>query len=143
MPADPSNTTEPTEVTVPVINESIHVEKLTRDTETVRVTTHVEAETVLVDAPRVVETIEVERRAIGRPVDGPIGMRTEGDTTIISVVEEIVVVEKRFVLKEEVRVTKRRSEETLRAEVTLRREVAHVERTAFPDETDDVSTREI
>ena len=38
---------------------------------------------------------------IGRPVDAVPPVREEGDTTVMSVVEEIVVVEHRLILKEE------------------------------------------
>ncbi|MCU0893405.1 MAG: YsnF/AvaK domain-containing protein [Rhodospirillales bacterium] len=66
-------------------------------------------------------------------------MRQEGDTTIIPVFEEVVVVEKRLKLVEEVRLTKR---QTIRHEpqtITLRRQEAVVERLPGP-ETDPQST---
>ncbi len=50
------------------------------------------------------------------------------DTTIISVDEEVLLVEKRFVLTEEIRVTKRHGDEPVQADVTLRKEVASIER---------------
>ena len=50
----------------------------------------------------------------------------EGDTTIIPVVEEVVVVERRLVLREEIRVRKRRVEQAERVRVTLRQERADV-----------------
>ena len=48
------------------------------------------------------EQIVVERLAIGRVVEAVPPIRQEGDVTILSVVEEIVVTERRLVLKEEV-----------------------------------------
>jgi len=44
----------------------------------------------------------------------------EGDTTIIPVVEEIVVVERRLVLKEEVRIRRVRTKEQHQETVVLR-----------------------
>ena len=48
------------------------------------------------------EQIVVERLAIGRVVEAVPPIRQDGDVTILSVVEEIVVTERRLVLKEEV-----------------------------------------
>lgn len=138
MAADEQDTRSEEVIVIPLVAETVHVEKLSQVTDRVVVTTHVEAETFRIDAPRVVETIQVERVAIGRRrVEGPIPVRHEGDTTIISVVEEIAVVEKHFFLREEVRVTKRRVEEPQHADVTVHREVATIERMAPPDAVED------
>jgi stress response protein YsnF len=48
--------------------------------------------------------VEVERVLIGRPVAAVPPTREEGDTTILSVVEEIIVIERRLILKEEVHI---------------------------------------
>ena len=55
-------------------------------------------------------------------------VRQEGDTTILTLIEEVVVVEKRLRAVEEVRVTKRQSVRHEPQTVTLRREEAVVER---------------
>ena len=47
---------------------------------------------------------EVERVLIGRPVAAVPSIREEGDTTNPSVVEEIIVIERRLILKEEVHI---------------------------------------
>jgi uncharacterized protein (TIGR02271 family) len=65
---------------------------------------------------------------INRVVDGPISVRSEEDTLVIPLLEEVLVVEKRLLLKEEVRITKRRVETHMPQRVTLRREEAVVER---------------
>jgi len=44
------------------------------------------------------ERVEVERIPIGRVVDAMPPVREQGNTTILSVVEEVVVVERRLVL---------------------------------------------
>jgi stress response protein YsnF len=71
-------------------------------------------------------------------VDEPVPTRTEGETTIIPVMEEVLVVEKRLRLKEELHVTRRRTEHRDPQRVTLRSERVEVERTgpdmASPDE---------
>jgi stress response protein YsnF len=55
-------------------------------------------------------------------------IRTEGDVTIFPVVEEVVVVEKRLCLKEEVRITKRVTTELTETPITVRKQRAVIER---------------
>ena len=66
------------------------------------------------------------------PVDQPVttvpGIRTEDGVTIVPVLEEILVVEKRLVLKEEVRIEQEVSQETVELPVSLRKQRAVVER---------------
>ena len=80
------------------------------------------------EASAVAEEVEVERVPVNRLVEGPVAVRQEGDTTIVPLVEEILVVEKRLMLKEELRITKRRVEEHAPQRITLRTEEATVER---------------
>ncbi len=78
---------------------------------TVRVSTVTRQLEREVDEPLVHERVDVERVPIGRIVDEMPRVREEGDVTIIPVVDEIVVVERRLILKEEVRITRRRVED--------------------------------
>ena len=48
--------------------------------------------------------VQIDRIPIGRQVDAVPPVRQEGDTTILSVVEETVVVERRLILKEEIHI---------------------------------------
>ena len=80
------------------------------------------------DEPLSKEEVEVERVAVNVPVDAPSGVRYEGDTMIIPIFEEVAVVEKRLMLKEEIRVTRRREGFRAPQRAILRREVANVER---------------
>jgi stress response protein YsnF len=59
--------------------------------------------------------------------EAPVPVRQEGLTTIITLLEEVVV-EKRLRATEEVRITKRRTTRQASQHVTLRREEAVVER---------------
>ena len=63
-------------------------------------------------------------------VDEAPAPRRDGDTTILSVVEEVLVVERRLRLVEEVHVTEVRSEYRAPQTVSLRREEVNVERLA-------------
>ena len=61
-------------------------------------------------------------------------MREENGTTIISVVEEVLVVEKRWMLREEIHIRKRRTETHQPQRITLRSEDVQVERIPQADE---------
>jgi stress response protein YsnF len=63
-------------------------------------------------------------------VDGPLPVRTEGDLTVIPVVEEVLVTAKQLRLVEEVRITRVRSTNVHHQNVTLRAEDIAVERHA-------------
>ena len=71
----------------------------------------------------IVETVPRGQRIFAMPVT-----RVEGDTTIIPVVEEVLFTERRLFLKEEIRVTRRRTTEHFHDTVTLRRQEAVVSR---------------
>jgi len=55
-------------------------------------------------------------------------IRVDGDVTIIPVVEEVLVVEKRLVLKEELHVRRRTETRTVEVPVRLRRQTATIRR---------------
>jgi hypothetical protein len=56
------------------------------------------------------DDISVERVPVNRLIDSPPRVREEGDTTIVPVVEEVITVQKRLMLKEEVRITRKRTQ---------------------------------
>ena len=61
------------------------------------------------------------------PEGTSVEMRQEGDVLVIPVLEEVIVLQKRLMLKEEIRITKR-SQQTIEPQVvTLRREEIVVE----------------
>jgi uncharacterized protein (TIGR02271 family) len=64
----------------------------------------------------------IERVAINRVVTEPPPVRQEGDTLVIPVLEEVAVVERRLVLREEIRVRRQEIVEPFRQDVTLRTE---------------------
>jgi uncharacterized protein (TIGR02271 family) len=113
---------------IPLVEEQAHVTKRKRLTEGVSVRTVVHEEQRVVDEPLAIEDIEVERTPLDRWVDAPVPVRNEGDVTIVTLVEEVVIVEKRLRATEEIRITKRRSVRHEPQQVTLRREEAVVER---------------
>jgi uncharacterized protein (TIGR02271 family) len=98
------------------------------ETGRVRVSKTVREREEVVDEPFLRQEVSVERVPIDRFVDGPVPARYEGNTLVIPVLEEVLVVEKRLRLKEEVRVTKIQSEASEPQTVTLRSEEMTVER---------------
>lgn len=129
-----SNIDEQTDVsevagfTVPVLSEELEVRKELVRTGTVRLHKVVHEEPELVSEVLASENIEVERVPMDVIVDTPPPVRIEGDATVISVVEEVLVVTKQLRVKEEVRITRRKSASNFYQEVTRRREEMVVER---------------
>lgn len=121
------------EKVVPVVEETAVVYKERVVTERVRLHKRVHEDREMLDIPVRTETLEVERVPVGRFVETAPAVRQEGDTTVYPVVEEVLVVEKRLRLVEEVRVTQRRATRQVREEVALRREEIAVEHEATPE----------
>jgi len=82
----------------------------------------------VVDEPLLREEVEVERVAINRAVDGPVAVRHEGDVMIVPILEEVLVLEKRLMLKEELHIRRRQVKESQPQRIVLRTEEATVER---------------
>jgi uncharacterized protein (TIGR02271 family) len=113
---------------VPVIVEELEVQKRIVETGKVRITKIVHERETIVDEPFLRDEVEVERVLIDRVVDAPVPVRYEDDTMIVPIMEEVLVIEKRLVLKEELYIRKRRVETHRPQQVRLRSEEARVER---------------
>jgi uncharacterized protein (TIGR02271 family) len=121
-------------IVVPVLVEELDVQKRVVETGKVRITKVVHERETLVDEPLLRDNVAISRVPMQRVVDGPIPMREENGTTIISVVEEVLVVEKRWMLREEIHIRKRRIETHQPQQITLRSEEVQVERVPHADE---------
>lgn len=113
---------------IPIIEETLQVDERKITTGKVRVRTVVDVIDDLAKASLEEETFEVTRVPIDRQVDEAPTIRTENDVTIIPIMEEILVVEKRLVLKEELHIRKRITTENVEVPVTRRKQRAIVER---------------
>lgn len=113
---------------VPVIAESVVVQRQVETAGELRV--RVKASTVTEQVPldQVVQHAHVERVAVGRPCAEREPPRYEADVLIIPVYEEVVVVSRQLVLKEELRVSLTQAMSSTVQAVNLRREQAIVER---------------
>jgi uncharacterized protein (TIGR02271 family) len=129
QPGVDSRTSREEQTIVPVLKEELdlHTRRVEIDSG-VRVAKKVQQREEIVDEPLTKEEVDVERVAVNRRVDNPVAVRYEGDTMVVPILEEVLVVEKHLILKEEIRITRRKSEFRAPQRVTLRREVAAVER---------------
>src|SRR5215217_2223828 len=114
---------------VPVMEEELRVDKRDVVTGKIQVRTIVESFDKIARATLEGEQIEVTRVPIGKELQMVPEQRTEGDVLIIPVVEEMLVVEKRLVLKEELHIRRRTTQEHVEVPVTLRKQRAVVEHT--------------
>lgn len=118
----------PESVVIPVIADELAIIRHTVETEKVEVKTTLELHDARIDERLHSEMVEVERVKIDREVGGPQPVRQEGDLTIIPVVEEVLVVQKRYVLKEEVRVRRRRVDFSHQETLKVRRQRVEIVR---------------
>jgi len=96
--------------------------------DTVRVRTVTSQHDRLVEEQLVHERIEIVRVPIGRVVDTVPDVRQDGDVTILPVVEEEIIVQKRLILKEEVHLRRVSVAEVHRETVILREQEAVITR---------------
>ena len=115
-------------VVLTVAEETADVRKRVRDLGLVRVRKTVSEDEELIEVPLTSEEVQVERVSIDRVIDGPVPVRQEGDTMILPLIEEVLVVQKQLILREEVHVTKKTRESVAKERVTLRKEEVSVER---------------
>jgi stress response protein YsnF len=113
---------------IPVVEETAAIDKRQVVAGRVRVRTVTETVEELAHASVQREDVEVTRVPIDRVVETVPEIRTDGDVTIVPVLEEVLVVEKRLVLKEELHIRRRAKTETVEVPVTLRKQRAVVER---------------
>ena len=120
-------------IRVPLHEEVLHA--TTRDVERGKVLIHKTVETVPSARQVTVgrEDVAVERVPVDQLVDQAPAPRWEGDTLIVPLVEEVLVVTKRLRVREELRVTRRRTEAQQTVRDELRREVADIETTGELD----------
>ncbi len=116
------------ETVLPVVEERLTFGTRRVVTGRVRVRVLTESRDEPVSAELLGETVEVVRVPVGREVAEVPQMRVEGDVTILPVVEEVLVVERRLVLREEVHLRRVPSREVVTTEVPLRRQSVVIER---------------
>ncbi len=132
---------DPDELVLPLSAEVLTVSKrVTGERVSVRRETRTREATV--DELLTDETVVVERVPIGRYVDAVPAVREEGDCTILPVVEEVAVVVRRLLLREEVWLRRVRTSRHHVETVTLREQQAVIARAPLDVAADSVPFRE-
>jgi uncharacterized protein (TIGR02271 family) len=126
--------TEEQEVAViPLVEERVSVAKREVETGRLRIEISVEERQDGVPVELSHDEVEIERVPVNKAVTQLPSVRVEGSTTVIPVVEEVVVVEKRLVVVEEIHVRRKSATETKEIPVTLRAEQVRIDRTGARD----------
>lgn len=125
---------------IPVIEEQIAVGKQVVETGTVRISKRISEREELVDVPLFREEVRVERVPVNLFVETLPPVRQEGDTMIIPVVEEQIVIQKRLLLVEEIRVRREVVEHHQPQTVNVRKEEVDIKRVAKNRKTGDSRT---
>ena len=117
------------EIKVPLVEEQLTARKASNKAGELVVRREVSEEVQTVPVDLAYEEVNVERVAVNRPV--PRGRRPvprrEGDTLIVPIVEEEIVVSKRLVVREELRITKRQIVRHQEVSDTVRKQELHME----------------
>jgi len=119
---------DPAETVIPLGEEVLRVGKRQVETGRVRVALTTETVEEIVRGSLRTRRAEIERVPMGREVTAAPETRQEGDVLVIPVVEEILVVERRLVLREEIRLRFVEGEQTVEQSVARRIQRATVER---------------
>lgn len=129
-PRQPSRDANGQSDVIPVIAEELEVGKREVVVGGIRITKKVVEHEQTIDEPLARDRLVVERVPLNQPVrsDALPTIRREGETLVIPLLEEVVVVEKYFVLAEEVRLTRLREEAHAPQTVVLKREDVSIER---------------
>jgi uncharacterized protein (TIGR02271 family) len=113
--------------TIAVTEERLDLQKRRVVTGGVRLRTETQSHDELVSAELNGESVEVTRVPVDCEVTTPPDIRHEGGVTIVPVLEERLVVEKRLVLVEEIHLRRKPTQERVEIPVTLRRQNVVVE----------------
>lgn len=113
---------------IPLVEERVSISKrqVEAGRQRIRVTVNEREERVPVELAH--DEVEIERVPKNLPLESLPSVRLEGSTTIIPVVEEEVVIEKRLVLVEEIHVRRKSATNVHEVPVMLRSEEITVER---------------
>lgn len=129
--ADEDETAKPDPHVIEVTEERAVVEKVDRPGERVRVSRRTELVDETVRENLTSLEVDVAHVLVDRELspgeEVPV-TRREGDVTIVPVLEEVLVVEKRLILREEIHIRESLTREEVEMPVSLRRQRATVER---------------
>lgn len=116
------------EIIVPVIAEQVNVDAVPVLKGGVRVVKRTIGQEHLIEQELRRDHIEVKRVKVHRIVEGPQEAIHSGNTTIIPVVEEVLRIERQWVVTEEIHLIRTEETNTFRDKVIVNREEATVDR---------------
>ena len=120
------------EAVIPLVEESLLVGKREVETGRVRVSVTTDVQEQVVRETLRSEKTEIERVLVGREIaegeQAPTVRQEPDGTVVVPVLEEVLVVERRLVLKEEIRMRVLAVDEAVEQPVAVRRQRASVER---------------
>ena len=121
------------EIVIPVISEELHVGTVTVPTGGVRFIIRVVQHEQVIQQELAADRVSIQHVAINRVVDGPDQPIHQLDgVLIVPVVEEVLKIERQWILKEELHITRVRETVNHEETVTLNREEVEVERMQAP-----------
>ena len=120
------------EAVLPLVEERASIDKRTVETGKVRIRTVVDEKLARVAADLERDDVSIERVPVNQEVTRVPQVREENGVLIVPVLEEVVFVEKRLVLKEELRVTRNRKRERVDQAVRLKQMHVEVDRVPSP-----------
>jgi stress response protein YsnF len=122
-------------IVIPLHVERAFAEKQRRVTGRIAVSRISRQHVQLVEQTLASESVRIERVPRGERIDHIPPVREEGDTIIIPVVEEVLAIERRLILKEEVRVRRVRTLKQHRERVQLRKQELVISRDRVSEAT--------
>lgn len=125
-PQNPASPDPELPVTLPVVREELNVDTRTEEVGALRVRVLTEEHSETLQHSLEQESVVVERVPVGVAVAQTREPWTEGDVLVVPVYEEVI--ERRLVLKEEIRLHRQRFTASHTEQVPLRRQRAVVER---------------
>lgn len=128
VPISPTLSSGPDGLTAVLEAEEISVSCKQLKGDTYRVRTLTRERERPVDEELRHERVEIRRVPINQPISAIPPVREEGDATIMSVVEEVVVIERRLILKEEIHIRRVAVTEHHHEIVTIREQEAVITR---------------
>jgi uncharacterized protein (TIGR02271 family) len=127
---------ELTDETIPVLEEQATVTTHDVSKGGVRVSTRTNHVDEAIAVSLASEEVDIVRVSIGREVAVAPGVREDGDSVIIPIMEEVVVTQKKLVLKEELHINRRRTVRDVEVPVTRQIQKAVIERVRENGEND-------
>lgn len=115
------------ELRIPVHEERLVTNKRQVEYGELRIHKRVEQREEVITQALTRDDLIVERVQINRALDAPVSPRDEGDWLVIPIMEEVLVIQKRLMLKEEVRIRKQQITEEQQVREVVRREHVDLE----------------